>query len=336
LAVVGAPEAGKSVFMASMIHFLINEISPNFALRIEPSPETRRYYSQFLAPLFDSQNPSMPAKTNPVQFSDGKVNPTRPLMFYIERSNDKKKNVILVFYDAAGEDFGNDQMIHTVAPYINHCSGIIYLVDPFRMDTIRRRLKEYDEHILDCAPTNQNPGLTLDHLVTSIRHMQEQNNEKIAVPLAVTVSKLDLLLDMAKVGGEFFGGSAAIRGYYGYDGSLKDGILRAVSQEIRSFLHAQNASQVIVLANSFAHVRYFGVSALGHNTVPKKGTDNELTLSQPARPLRVLEPLLWLLSFHGIVDVFDRGQAVPNSSFAFEKLKGPTQVGDFKLMSSDA
>jgi hypothetical protein len=68
-----------------------------------------------------------------------------------------------------------------------------------------------------------------------------------------------------------------------------------VDGEIRTHLHEwENPALLTQVSHGFARSGFFGVSALGG----APGAGGKL---EEIKPMRVLDPLIWLLHYHGLV-----------------------------------
>jgi hypothetical protein len=134
---------------------------------------------------------------------------------------------------------------------------------------------------------NAKVGNIFTRLINALQGRSLQG--KIPVPIAITLSKIDalrfLLTDEAPIFLPPF-----------HNGGLSLSDFRRNSDYFRNLLSVIDGDREIVgNARRFERVGYFGVSALGHNPQNTK-------LQFKPRPIRPLDPMLWLLWQNGLID----------------------------------
>jgi hypothetical protein len=296
ISIVGARDTGKSHFVAVIINELIERIAVRFGGAVEGFDDTmQRYKSGAYQKLYvDNQ------KLDLTQSSEQNVNngAYRPYIFTLKlRRKTLFKEVVdsytLVFFDTAGEDLNDLSMMSTVNKYICKSAGIIFLLDPLQIQTVRAKLT--DDIVSGASSveyaTGSNDIMTrVSELIRNDKNMK--NNEKIDIPVAAVFSKFDAIANLVPEGSTILEtsphcaqGKFDVSDCYNVDNDIK-GLLSEWGEE--SFV-----SQV---ATNYTNYSFFAASALGLNNNPKK----DRTISRP-RPHRIEDPMLWILKENGVI-----------------------------------
>jgi hypothetical protein len=203
------------------------------------------------------------------------------------------KNSYLSFYDTAGEDLGTARSANDLA-YLGACDALILLLDPFMLDQqAPARL-----HLPKSAITSTESMHTIITKVTeSLRQGHSiQPSERIKIPVAVAFAKMD----------EFFPRLPEdhyLRTIPPHDGFYDEEVGRNTHEHLVSLLAdwgGQNVEHHFDV--NYENYRYFCVSALGAPPDYDKGE----VVAGGVRPIRVDEPLAWLLSQFKVIP---RGRA---------------------------
>ena len=196
--------------------------------------------------------------------------PSEPMVYYLSlNTDDKIVNITLIFIDVASDDNGMPKLDHgsDIEGMISEASGIILLIDP---DTESEM--HYSLGILS----------HLTDLLKSSRYVDR--NGHIDVPLAVTMTKCDLLMDGDK---PLLGRPSTIH-IKRPCGSVRNPHIPQIDAEVREIVRRGNGNELLDLAESYSQNMFFAVSAIGYN--PDNGT-----LPHGIVPFRVEDPLLWLI-----------------------------------------
>lgn len=288
-AVIGAKEAGKSHYIAVLINLLRKQIGPNMDMLLEPMNDKTidRYQKDFYNPVYD----------------DGKVieathsaladrNIQQPLIYSITFSgksllgnNRIKKAFVLVFFDTAGEDLNDEDVMSTVNKYIYRSDGIVLLIDPLQILSVRDQVPN------DTALPERNAE-TADILNRTTRLIETgcelKPTDKIKTPLAIAFSKFDAVSPLID---PQFQLHASANHEKGFD----IGDFDAINSEMMSLLEQWNGQDIIQLAKTrYTKYGFFGLSALGCN--PHKTSEIPGVI-----PRRVEDPFLWLLAQNRII-----------------------------------
>jgi len=290
IAVVGARETGKSHYIAVLIQIL-KELNNRFNWTFSPLDDDTMtlYKDKFYSPLYLQQKP-----IDQTAGAKGNVSAKRPLVYGL-KMRDSGKQVILAFFDSAGEDLESADNMRKTNKYIASASGIILLLDPMLMPKIRSEVRTdnlpdekmiyYHGHIID----------TLSNFLYASNSYNRTLNH--SVPLAVTFSKIDMLRHIW--GDEFERFTTPI---YHKKNMLNLETFESNSDFIENWLVA-NSPDLLNGTQLFTKHHFFGISALGAD--PKK-TDpdpasKKRTIRGGVKPMHVEDPFLWLLHANGLI-----------------------------------
>jgi Double-GTPase 2 len=288
IAIIGGRATGKTHYIASLVTRLQNEVSKNFSITVRTADDytQQRWDREFYTPLFVRKtllHPTLPAALD--------AQAQAPLIFRLTIGNGQRKRLLnLSFFDSAGEDMTSLAALSSPQyRYICHADGIIFLLDPLQIPSLRHRLTSAHLPALD-------PDAHPEHIVTRLHHLFKKEHQlranKVAVPIAFTLSKIDALL--SAMGGDIDAGSE-LRKPSLHSGYVDLGEMQSVNTEVASYLKAWLSPNFCsIIAEDFAHYSYFGVSSLGE---PPDAHNHVSTVS----PLRVEDPFLWILYQLGLL-----------------------------------
>lgn len=298
ISVVGSRDSGKSHFIGVIINELIERISVKFGGAMEGFDDTMmRYKAGAYQRLYLDKQKLDLTKSSLQDVNNGAY---RPLIFTLKL---KRKTLFrssvdsytLVFFDTAGEDLNDEDTMTTVNKYICKSAGIIFLLDPMQIPTVRNQL---DPGVVSRASSVDWRQATRSDDIMSrvsklIRNEREmQGEEKIDIPVAFAFSKFDAISELIPKGSTILEPSP-----HCYEKAFDRKDAYNVDMEIRSLLIEWGAeaflSQVDVNYNRYS---YFAVSSLGMDNNPKE----ERRIDRP-RPHRIEDPLLWLLKEKGVI-----------------------------------
>ena len=298
IAIVGAQDSGKSHYIAMLIKQL-REQSEYFSLRALNDETSDRYEHQFYNPLFIKRT-----VIDKTQSGQAQKSVTRPLL-YLLKCKRKRKNILLAFFDSAGEDLENGDRMELVNRYICSASGIICLLDPLQLEAVRRTLSNC---ILDKDLPEKNKNIkdlelnklivdNVTKLIRNDRYYSGRNySDDIDIPLAVTLSKTDALISETNYPLLFDHSSPLYM-----DGLHKGALSKSDFTRINSLIYdwIKTADEnVIKAAGNYKSVGFFGFSALGTQA---QHNGNARTLTCTPRPCRVLDPFMWILWKNGLI-----------------------------------
>ena len=312
IAIIGMRSAGKSVYIGTIIHELLNVVLPAYNISVSAaSVRVRNIYNEVYGCLYDRAHPTVPARTDTalVQVKEGTYS---PLMYTVELPNGKQRNI--VFFDAAGEDLENGlENMEKVCGYIANPAGIISLVDPLRIGDIVYSIEETkrEAHGFVKIEPDQDLGKIHEYAYDMIRQNNHNARRKVGVPFAVVLTKLDAIhpSDRLLVETRIIQKDSRIietsphriirNGIAEFD----EGDLEQVSADVRDVLVEKNNAFITNLEAQFSNCRYFAVSSIGLDNSIDVSTENEepATLITSPQPHRIEDPVLWILKENGLI-----------------------------------
>lgn len=280
-AVIGAKETGKSHYIAVLIDYIINTLSGSFPFAAQAANDetSLRYKRDFKKSIYEDHVTIRATQSATV---DRTVK--EPLIYEL-RFHDAgmklKKTVTISFFDTAGEDLDAEDTMSVVNRYIYSASGIIMLLDPLQLSGVRNSLPKGTP----LPAVNTEIGTIITRAARLIKKAKNLGpREKIDIPLAVSFTKLDVLLQLLDPSSSLRSGGSHYRlGMFDRTdaGNVNDEIEALVNRWAgQGFL-----SQV---SSNFSCFSYFALSALGCNP-QDSGQIGQVI------PMRVEDPFLWLL-----------------------------------------
>lgn len=283
VALVGAKASGKSNYIGVLVNEIRKKMSRSFncTLNICCSEESKKYYDDnYYGPLYKTGHT--------VSATD--VTNIPPLLFplnFMDNKNRIKSTVSLTFYDTAGENFDKADSINIFSRYIPNADGIIMLLDPLQLPYVREQLAGK----IDLPPQNTDVNEILSRIVTNIRNVKKIK-DNIKTPLAVVFTKIDALIKFGLIDSDSV---IATESEHLNRGMFIQSDFEAVNVLMTDMLEHWLDDELIRLMRHFEKYSFFGLSALGD--VP-----NGMKLSgSTIKPLRVLDPLLWLLAEYNYI-----------------------------------
>ncbi|MCB0629925.1 MAG: hypothetical protein R2824_02405 [Saprospiraceae bacterium] len=287
ISVIGARGSGKTHYITVLIHELLKR---GYKLDISTIPQdvgedrskvtSKRYSEEYKRPLLDRGE----ELTKTTIAKD-----LNPLIYQITSSQKgfgKTKALYLVFYDTAGENFHDDQELKKLANYVANSSGIIFLLDTFQIPHIKNSLRSAGNAITES-------GIDFQGVFQQVYNLLEKQGlvklkARSPVPIALTFSKIDEVIRNNLLDDDIEDFSIRKNSKYLEEGFYDQAELEEVSHDMRSLLTLWEEEGFIAgVESKFSQTAYFGVSALG--ATPKGGKIEDV------RPLRVLDPLVWIL-----------------------------------------
>ena len=289
IALVGAREAGKSVFMTVLAHELMNRIGSRFNAAISYADERSR---ERFAALYESQ-----LYRKAMLLSPTTVNHFRrdPLIFRFTTEKQRRiggsatQQTLISFVDTAGEDLTIQRSGYEYVRYLTAADGIVLLIDPLQMPAVRGLAKPGTR--LPSLPVLNDPALILER-INDVVIATGEPRKKIGKPLAIVLTKMDTLDHQLEDG-------SPLRRQAPEVPFFDDSDSREVHREVLQLLTRWGQARIgQITSKHYQRYRYFGLSALGET--PSEG--NELS-QRGIRPYRVADPLLWMLGEFGAIKV---------------------------------
>ncbi len=288
IAIIGAKETGKSNFVAVLINQLKNEVGRAFdcSLMACGDKTINRYRTDFYDPLYRHRTC--------VQGTDaGEVDPLIYSLLFQRKGGFLRKAtndaVSLTFFDTAGENLNDENMMRTFNPYLYHSSGIILLLDPLQLPKVRDELEGRIRLPEENTDVNEILTRTIDIIRRNVPGLNKEG-VKIDIPLAIAFTKIDVVSDLLDPASCLRNDSVHIR-----KGCFDQVDFQDASEEMQSMVEEWLGMELYQLVSThFAKFGFFGLSALGSNPDMDKKIPK-------FRPFRVADPLLWILAKEGII-----------------------------------
>lgn len=301
ISLVGVPAAGKSYYLTSMVSELETLFPREFGMPFrDADPVTNEPLNEMRMRLFSAQTPQEAylAKTHmhgrlyqKIWKQGMQVHMPRPFIYNLNKGDETYS---IVLYDNAGEDYqpGSDTPLTPGSQHLSVSSGILFLFDPTANPGFRRLLQESSDPQL--RNNLYRPGRQALLLAESEMRLRTRLNlppsEKLNVPLAIIIGKSDTWKHL--LGPEPL--LPAVR-----NGMFMPEHIDINSTRLRQFIF-NIAPHICTSAEAISsNVRYFAASALGESPVEFMDERSGTVLIGPAsgsvRPMRVADPLLWVL-----------------------------------------
>ncbi|MCK9896904.1 hypothetical protein [Frankia sp. AgB32] len=273
---VGASNAGKTCLLAAMSGEIDRYRLAPRGLRTVPVDLTEHaaYRSHVVDPFYGKG--IAPPHTQLVEL----VTYTDAVLLTTESSS-----FPLVFFDAAGEQLKGLLDDAMALRFLHRVDGLIFVADPTLVGG-------------DGASAHGGQGSLDDPTYTAtiagLRFQQSQTRSRwLQIPSAVAITKSDLLRFEQPVD-QWLGQPAP---------NLVDRDLRErESRDAYAYLHHRQATAWLAPVDHFRQCSLHFVSASGSSYLPAGRSEDVGRFARPARPRRVLEPLVALLDALGKID----------------------------------
>ncbi len=272
-AVVGARSTGKSNYIAVLIDQLENKLCTKFNSDLTGLENARNIYKDRYKSYLDNNTP-VP------QTEKGVIPPMNWSLKFLKDNGKIGKSLTISFFDTAGEQLDCADLLHRENKYIYNSFGIILLVDPLQLKTVRARLNGN----IDLDDVNTAPNQVLENVIALIQQARGlTGNQKIQIPIAVVFSKIDAVYDIIDE-------DNPLRYTSDHEGYFNLHEFNDVNTNMQSLLDEWNEGEAFIrkVETAFKHYAFFGVSALGCHP----GKANKIAHLEPKR---VEDPFLWLL-----------------------------------------
>jgi len=296
IALVGAKESGKTVFMTVLLHELRNQVGARFGLSVMGADEHTRndFPAEYEDRLYSDRVLHDPTRT-----AAGVRGGRRPLVFSLARERRRLgrsyvDRSLFSFFDTAGEDLRSGDSVERNARYLAGADGILLLLDPLQMRGARP-LAEPGTLLPSPGGVQDDPANVLSR-VTDLLHdtVRTRRGSKIHKPIAVAFSKMDTLYGTLSEDWALLRDSPHDCAYQDRDGL-------AMHEEMQELLDKwQGSGMDAVLAQNFKRYRLFGLSALGSSPI-RDEHNVQRVCEYGVQPRRVQDPFLWLLSEFGTI-----------------------------------
>ncbi|MFC0040230.1 TRAFAC clade GTPase domain-containing protein [Actinomadura rayongensis] len=290
VALVGAKNAGKSTYIAVLLHELMNRVGTELDASLVACDDRtiERYKRDFARPLLEERR-LLPTTASAA------TSPREPLVYLLTRTRrgrfarERTDSLALVLFDTAGEDLRSREVRDLHLRYLEAADAIIFLVDPLELPGAGSALAGSP------PPPDADPDAEPVNIIARVTEALRlrrgmKPGERLPVPVAVALTKIDVLVpEMAR--------QSALHRTRSGTGVLDLDDRDAVHEQVRSLLHEWQAGRLeTFLGQQYADFALFGLSALGG--VPENGRVGP----GGVRPHRAEDPLLWLLYRFGMLD----------------------------------
>ncbi|GAA2161138.1 TRAFAC clade GTPase domain-containing protein [Actinomadura napierensis] len=297
VALVGAKNAGKSTYIAVLLHELMNRVGTELDASLVACDDRtiERYKRDFARPLLEERR-LLPTTASAA------TGPREPLVYLLTRTRAgrflqgrfaraRNDSLALVLFDTAGEDLRSREVTDLHLRYLEAADAIIFLVDPLELPGARSGISDTVPEPRSGDDPDSEPLNIIARVTDALRQRHgTRPGEPLPVPVAVALTKIDALRpDLLR--------QSALRRSPSGAGVLDLDDRDAVNEQVRALLHDWQAGQLdTYLGQQYADHALFGLSALGG--VPEDGRVG----AGGVRPHRAEDPLLWLLYRFGMLD----------------------------------
>lgn len=290
ISLIGTRGVGKSTYVGVLIHEMMKRLMRPFGetFILPTALDQSQYRERFEDPLYNAGEPI--EQTKPI---GNTMNANRPIIATLTKSErfGKLRTFTLVFFDSAGEDWQNPDTIASVARYVSHSAGIIFLLDPLNNRTVLNTINNQAAIASSSVVGYQaaaDPATVIGNVANLIRQQQGlRNNQRISVPVAVSFSKLDVLEDMGLVRGSTLSAPSP----HAMQGQFNENDSRLVDGEMRGLLEQWgNGDFLAFLDQNYTTNRCFAFSAYGR----QPDRDQQGRIAVPV-PKRIEDAMFWLL-----------------------------------------
>ncbi|MCM3887430.1 hypothetical protein [Frankia sp. R82] len=264
---VGTTMAGKTCLLAAMSGEIDRQRLGPRGLGTMPVnlTEHHKYRTEVVDPFFDEGiAPPHTPRSELVTYADA-----------VLMTTNTGRTFPLVFFDAAGEQLRGLQQDSMALRFLHRVDGLLFVVDP---DLIGDGSGRAGTGILDDP--------TFSATIAGLRFRPMQGG-RLRVPAAIAITKSDTLRFTSPVDRWLSRPTPA--------GVDRDAI-RQESQDAYAFLHQRRATAWLAPVDRFQWCTLHFVSASGASYLTADGTTKAGRFVRPARPRRVLEPLMALLA----------------------------------------
>lgn len=292
IALVGAKESGKTVFMTVLVHELMNKVGRRLDAAMSGADDrTReRFAGAYEGPLYGEKR-LLGATTAATRSG------REPMVFRFTTEERRRlgspvpRHTLLSFFDTAGEDLTSKESVEENVRYLAEADGIVLLLDPLQMPGARA-LAAPSARLPAQGAVADDPANVLERITDLVSPLDGGSKRKISRPLAIAFSKLDALDHNLKE-------TSPLRRPAPTAAFFDETDSQEVHAEIRRLLSSWDGDRIDHLASKhYEHFRYFGLSALGGTPT----AENKVN-SRGIRPYRVADPFLWALGGFGAIKV---------------------------------
>lgn len=294
ISIIGSRDVGKSHFIGVIIKELLENIAGKFDANLTAFGDTmERYEEHFGRRLYLELSKLDLTQSSTVSVNNGAYKPFIFTLSIAKRS--KIKNFTLVFFDTAGEDLKQFDTINTLNRYIYKSAGIIFLLDPMQIGSVREWINK--SVVAQASSITEHEATRPDDILARVSklirgNLKVESSKKINIPMAVVLSKFDVMAPRVSKNRRVLAESPHTKqGAFVWEDCYE------VDAEIRAMIEAWGtATFAKQLSINYKNYAYFASSALGFNNNPR--SDNHINYPKPHR---IEDSLLWILSSQKII-----------------------------------
>jgi hypothetical protein len=284
IALIGATRTGKTVYLTVTAHYLRTVLRDRFAVDVSLyGDDAHRWLTASVHALYIRGR--LPEIT---QQLDGR---SEPLVFQWRRRSGRifryYRSSYLSFLDTAGESLGTQHGIRDLK-HLASVDAFIVMLDPFTLPDAEQRLG-----LPPTAPSASADALAVLTQVTDMLRNAEgvSRRGRSRKPMAVAFAKIDTFR-------HYLGDDHPIFSVETTDPWHDDVASKSVHDSVRELLREWGARNIDDhMAANYAKYRYFALSSLGG----PPDYENFRVAKDGVRPMRVADPLVWLLSKYKVV-----------------------------------
>ena len=289
IALVGAKETGKTVFMTVLVHELMNKIGRRFDAAMSGADDSTRvrFAKDYEGELYRESN-LLGATTTA---STGR----EPMVFRFTTEERRRiggaspQHTLLSFFDTAGEDLTSKESVEENARYLAAADGIVLLLDPLQMRGARDRVAA-GTRMPAVGGAVDDPANVLERITEVVMTVDGGPKKKISKPLAIAFTKLDAVTHSLKE-------TSPLRRPAPQSSYFEETDSQEVHAEILRLLTNWDGIRIDQIASKhYQDYRYFGLSALGESP-----TEDNKVSRRGIQPYRVADPFLWALAGFGAI-----------------------------------
>lgn len=334
ISLAGAPSAGKTYFITSLIHTLRQQLPQKFNLLMEYaiSDEIERieklvdklFNSPLDKPVYlDKTQESGGTVNNVITLNGQRVELPKPFLFFFRPTpnhiNFQEKHdslhQTLALYDCSGEHFqyGRYKLNNNRSfGHFEKANAVLFVYDPLQdSDAATNLSHDSKDPQLNNQKHTSLQEKTLEAVIQQLRILRRSDSEKrIQAPLLVVVQKYDVWHSLLPKWAQLDPKAILESSKDGYSGVHVDSLNRS-SLHIRKFLFDTCPMFVSQAEANFETVRYFAVSAIGTSPqalevdagdeYEEKKETKLCVLPRNIHPFRVTDPILWLFEIWGLL-----------------------------------
>lgn len=272
--VVGGRSVGKTAYITAFSRNFIESVAPQNNLEIAYFNDEKETIYKEIQADYAAGSTRMTARTLDV------TKPSSISFSFFVRNKALKPDRLVHIYDIAGEVF-TDNNENEIQRQYEYCHGIVFIVDPFAIPSVRSR---YEEELApeDLAGIGKaDIGGVLNIFFNKLREVTGLSEQKMSkVPIAIVISKSD----SASLRSEFPQPKLRELEYVGNNERVFPN--DAMNFLCREFLINHNMADFVqAIDMKFVNRRFFVASAIGHKR------DSGIY-----KPSGVLEPIEWICS----------------------------------------